>query len=108
MNVTVRTTLELNKLSTISNSGKKEGMGGIEALETNKTPNKILNQDRPNSALKIYSIREAVACLNVPAIKNIPLAAHPWANDKSTVLNNATLLPILSPTIMKVMCVTLL
>lgn len=96
------------KITTMLNSGKKEGMGGIEALDTNKSPVKRRAQCRALSLMLNAPKRECMGCLKAPPEKNIPIEAHPWASDIKTVLKKTSLLLDNSPKSIKVMWVTLL
>jgi hypothetical protein len=62
---------------TRASSGKKEGKGGKEALERRSTPNNIINLLIFDSIDISTPKREPEAFLNIPALANIPIDAHP-------------------------------
>jgi hypothetical protein len=93
---------------TNANSGKKEGKGGREALESRSIPNNIINPLILDSIDINTPIRDLEEFLNMPALANIPIDAQPWARESiSTTRNNSLLLEIIA-IIINVMCLTLL
>jgi len=62
---------------TSASSGKKEGNGGKDALERRSTPNSIINLLILDSIDISTPKREPEAFLNIPALANIPIDAHP-------------------------------
>jgi len=71
-------------------------------------PSIIITQKRVVSDPTKVPKREDVECLIIPAIRNIPIAAQPWASETITTLTKVSLVIEISPTIINVMCVTLL
>jgi hypothetical protein len=93
---------------TNANSGKKEGNGGREALESRRTPNNIINPLILDSIDINTPIRDLEEFLNIPALANIPIDAQPWARESiKTTRNNNLLLEIIA-IIINVICLTLL
>jgi hypothetical protein len=93
---------------TNANSGKKEGKGGREALESRSTPNIIINPAILDSIDINTPIRDLKELLNMPALANMPIDAQPWAKESiKTARNNNLLLEIIA-IIMNVICLTLL
>lgn len=93
---------------TNANSGKKEGKGGREALESRSIPNNIINPPILDSIDISTPIRDPEELLSIPALANIPIDAQPWAKESiKTTKNNSLLLEIIA-IIMNVMCLTLL
>lgn len=68
----------------------------------------MINQYSLVSPPNKVPIREKVEFLKIPDTKNIAIAAHPWANEIITILTKVILDKEVSPTIINVMCVTLL
>jgi len=68
----------------------------------------ITSQNKLVSVLTKFPNREEVEFLRFPAIANIAMAAQPWARDTITTLIKVILELVIRPTIIKVMCVTLL
>jgi hypothetical protein len=62
---------------TSANSGKKEGKGGRDALVRRSTPNNIINLLILDSIDISTPKREPEAFLNIPALANMPIDAHP-------------------------------
>lgn len=93
---------------TNANSGKKEGKGGREALESRSIPNNIINLPILDSIDISTPIRDPKEFLSIPALANMPIDAQPWAKESiKTTRNNSLLLEIIA-IIMNVMCLTLL
>lgn len=93
---------------TNANSGKKEGKGGREALESRSIPNNIINLPILDSIDISTPIRDPEEFLSIPALANMPIDAQPWAKESiKTTRNNSLLLEIIA-IIMNVMCLTLL
>jgi len=61
----------------INNSGKKEDIGGIPALETKIKLIRIKNQNKLASPPAKTPNREEVEKLKVPAVRNIAIEVHP-------------------------------
>lgn len=90
------------------NSGKKEGKGGREALESRSIPNSIINPLILDSIDSNTPIRDLEEFLNIPALANMPIEAQPWARESiKTTKNNSLLLEIMA-IIINVICLTLL
>jgi hypothetical protein len=62
---------------TRANSGKKEGNGGREALESKRSPNNIISPLILDSIVINTPIRDPEVFLNIPALANIPIEAQP-------------------------------
>lgn len=93
---------------TNANSGKKEGKGGREALESKSIPNNIINPLILDSIDINTPIRDLEEFLNIPALANIPIDAQPWARESiKTARNNSLLLEIIA-IIINVIWLTLL
>lgn len=93
---------------TNANSGKKEGKGGREALESKSIPNNIINPLILDSIDINTPIRDLEELLNIPALANIPIDAQPWARESiKTARNNSLLLEIIA-IIINVIWLTLL
>jgi hypothetical protein len=93
---------------TNTNSGKKEGKGGREALESRSIPNNIINPLILDSIDINTPIRDPEEFLSMPALANIPIDAQPWARESiNTTINNSLLLEIIA-IIINVICLTLL
>lgn len=69
--------LKLLIVKTINSSGKKDGIGGIDAFTINRSPKHRGIKCSPASAPKITLARERAACLKIPPEKNIPKEAQP-------------------------------
>jgi hypothetical protein len=69
----------------MKSSGKKEGIGGIEAFITNSTPTRAENNLIFLEKTKGIS-RDLNAWAKVPDIKNRPIEAQPWAKDNRATL----------------------
>jgi hypothetical protein len=69
--------LSLFKTLNITNSGKKDGRGGIEELISKKKPRYKGTMCKPISELNRDPKREKEDCLKIPPVKNIPIEAHP-------------------------------
>lgn len=104
--ITVLTEKEIKPTS--ANSGKKEGKGGREALESKSIPNIIISPLILDSIEIKTPIRDLKEFLNIPALANKPIDAQPWAKDNIITTKNNSLLLEITPIIMKVMCLTLL
>ncbi len=89
-------------------SGKKDGRGGIEALDIKISPSPKIKGLKLISSLSRLPIRENELWLEAPLIKNIPIEAQPWAKDIIITLRKMIFLKDIKPSIIKVMCVTLL
>lgn len=93
---------------TKTSSGKKEGKGGREALESRSIPNSIINLLILDSIDINTPIRDPEEFLNIPALANIPMDAQPWARESiKTTKNNSLLLETIA-IIINVICLTLL
>jgi len=93
---------------TNANSGKKEGKGGREALESKSIPNNIIRPLILDSIDIKTPIRDLEEFLNMPALANIPIDAQPWARESiNTTKNNSLLLETIA-IIINVICLTLL
>jgi hypothetical protein len=93
---------------TNANSGKKEGKGGREALESKSIPSNIINTLILDSIDINTPIRDLEEFLNIPALANMPIDAQPWARESiKTTRNNSLLLEIIA-IIINVICLTLL
>ena len=92
----------------INTSGKKDGKGGIEALSTKSAPSKIDLQaifaSPPRSAIK----RLPLELLKAPALANSPQAAQPCAKERRPIIRLNSTVSLKIPTVIRVMCVTLL
>jgi hypothetical protein len=87
----------------IKTSGKKEGIGGIPALETRINPTIITTQNKDDSNPTKVPRREDVEWLKVPALLNIPIAAHPCDKETITIHIMVNLILERIPTNIKVM-----
>jgi len=63
--------------ATKANSGKKDGKGGKEALDNNKTPNNIISPLILDSVDIKTPMREPDTFPSIPALANIPIEAQP-------------------------------
>jgi len=90
------------------NSGKNEGVGGIEALVISATLISRINQLRLLWDFIWNTNRERFLALILPILANIDMEAHPWARDKRMALKNKVFLLRIRATSRKVICVTLL
>jgi len=89
-------------------SGKKEGIGGIDAFAIKINPKTINTQKWLTLGLILNPSREPVECAISPALLNIPIEAQPWANDNKITIKNISLLNEQIETIIKVIWVILL
>lgn len=93
---------------TNANSGKKEGKGGREALESKSIPNNIISILILDSIDISTPIRDLEELLNMPALANIPIDAQPWARESIKTTKNTNLLLEITAIIINVICLTLL
>lgn len=93
---------------TNASSGKKEGKGGREALESRSIPNSIINLLILDSIDINTPIRDPEEFLNIPALANIPMDAQPWARESIKTTKNKSLLLEIIAIIINVICLTLL
>jgi len=108
INTLIKIVLNSFSINTIINSGKKEGIGGIEALFTNATLISNINQYKLLSNVAQLTSRDWDLFLVNPAEANILIDAHPWERDVKTTINKKVLLLDMIPIIIKVICLTLL
>lgn len=69
--------MEKETKPTSASSGKKEGKGGREALESKSNPRSIISLLILDSIDSRTPIRDLEALLNIPALANIPIDAQP-------------------------------
>lgn len=99
---------KISPVAANNSSQKNEGRGGRAIFAAKEPPTTSENQWNFSSDFTKIPNREEDPTLILPALANNAIAAHPWAKDNSKTINTVLQLKEASPSIIKVMWVTLL